>query len=172
MKPWASAALAVRRTEYRPAIDKANSLVPHSQHQSFLSTPISMSGSLHTLEAEDHTRPAFTLMTRVWFLVWHSLRFIMKEWTAVWQTLAESKCLRNQTNMLILTRAAKINPTFNFISNFFDNILVPRGKKFKYSDTSVWKVAMFWVYSFLNDCKPNFFELNNILLDFRKHRFF
>lgn len=59
--------LAIRRTEYRPAIDKANSLVPHSppskppltahQHEWVTS---------HTLEAEDHAFPAFQTVTGVW----------------------------------------------------------------------------------------------------------
>lgn len=67
--PW-----PLGRTEYRPAIDKANSLVPHSapskaplkaHHREWVAP--------HTLDAQDHTFPALMLVTGLWF--GHALNF-------------------------------------------------------------------------------------------------
>lgn len=67
MSPW-----PLGRTEYRPAIDKANSLVPHSPpSRPPLNTHQHEWEALHTLDAEDLTLPTF-MLTGVWVLVWLS----------------------------------------------------------------------------------------------------
>lgn len=59
--PW-----PLGRTEYRPAIDKANSLVPHSApSKPPLYTPITVSGShpLLFMDSVEHILPALSLVT-------------------------------------------------------------------------------------------------------------